>query len=316
MAAPGDRLSGWFMRWIKRRGAIHPPLTLGYRQIFILPTRFGWLLGLLMFGMLMGSLNFNNNLGLLTTFIVAGLAANSTLMAYRNLRRLRILHCRAAPVFAGQLARLEVSLASDDRRPRPALELRGPVQTTFFELPASGHAEAGVNIPTRVRGWLEPGRLRLQTSHPIGLFESWSWFWPEKAVLVWPKPATHPPTLPRGGGNESGRRLQREPEGENFYSLRAWRSGDPLHRIAWKASQRHQTLLSREFRAEEAEHLTLDLQRTPGRQLEERISILTAWVLQAEREGLQWTLRLGAQSLGPAHGKAHSHRCLRALAEL
>lgn len=316
MTAPRGRLRQWFMRWIKRRGAIHPPLTLSYRQIFILPTRFGWLLGLLMFGMLMGSLNFNNNLGLLTTFIVGGLAVNSTLMAYRNLRGLRILHCLAAPVFAGQTARLEVSLASDDARMRPALELKGPAQTTVFELPASGRGEAGVDIPTRTRGWLKPERLRLQTSHPIGLFESWSWFWPEKSILVWPKPARHAPALPRGSGNESGRQLQREPEGEDFYSLRAWRSGDPLHRIAWKASQRHQTLLSREFRAEEAEHLTLDLQHTPGKQLEDRISILTAWVLQAERESLQWTLRLGSQSIGPARGKAHAHSCLRALAEL
>jgi uncharacterized protein (DUF58 family) len=313
---PSGRLAGWFRQWIKRRGPIHPPLTLNYRQIFILPTRFGWLLGLLMFGMLMGSLNFNNNLGLLTTFIVAGLAVNSMLLAYRNLRGIRILHCQAAPVFAGQPARLEVSLASEDGRHRPALELNGFKRISRFDLPSSGRTEAGIDLPTRTRGWLRPGRLRLQTSHPIGLFESWSWFWPEKSILVWPRPASQPPPLPRGSGNQAGRQLQREPEGENFYSLRRWRSGDPLHRIAWKASQRHQTLLSREFRAEQAEHLELDLSRTPGKDLEDRISILTAWVLQVEREGLQWTLSLGGQQLGPDSGRAHAHRCLRALAEL
>ncbi len=35
-------------RWLKRRTRLDLPITLGYRQIFILPTRFGWMLGLLM----------------------------------------------------------------------------------------------------------------------------------------------------------------------------------------------------------------------------------------------------------------------------
>jgi uncharacterized protein (DUF58 family) len=305
-----------FDQWIRRRGPVHPPLSFGYRQIFILPTRFGWLLGVLMFGMLMGSLNFNNNLGLLTTFIVAGLAVNSMLMAYRNLRGTRILHCRAAPVFAGQAAHLEVSFANDEARFRPALALSQNNQRVIFDLPADGRAEAGLELMTHQRGWLTPGRLRLQTQHPIGLFESWAWFWPEQSILVWPRPASSPPPLPVNSGDEAGRQTRREPEGENFYSLRAWRSGDPLHRIAWKASQRHQTLLSREFRAEEAEQLSLDINTAPGRDLEERIAILTAWVLQAHRDQLPWALHLGATQIGPATGKAHLHQCLRALAEL
>lgn len=311
-----SRLTNTLDHWIKRRARTVPPLTIGYRQIFILPTGFGWMLGLLMFGMLMGSLNFNNNLGLLTTFIVAGLALNSMLMAYHNLRGIQVRRCSAAPVFAGESACLNVTFVNADERSRPALELVHGKQCKSFTLDASASGEIGIMIPTSHRGWLKPARLRLQTSHPIGLFEGWTWFWPEQPILVWPRPARHPPPLPQSAGREQGSRQHREPEGENFYSLRAWRSGDPLHRIAWKASQRHQLLLSREFRAEQAEHLTLDLNRTPGRDLEERISNLTAWLLMAEREGLRSTLRLGAVDIGPASGQAHAYRCLRALAEL
>jgi uncharacterized protein (DUF58 family) len=302
--------------WVKRRARTLPPFTIGYRQIFILPTGFGWMLGLLMFGMLMGSLNFNNNLGLLTTFIVAGLAVNSMLMAYHNLRGIEVRRCSAAPVFAGELARLNITFINADERRRPALELVCGEQRESFTLEASRSGEIGIAIPTVHRGWLKPDRLRLQTSHPIGLFEGWTWFWPEHPILVWPRPAARPPPFPQSAGQNQGSRQNREPEGENFYSLRGWRSGDPLHRIAWKASQRHQVLLSREFRAEQAEHLTLDLNHTPGRDLEERISNLTAWVLIANRDGLQWTLRLGGVEIGPGNGQTHTHRCLRALAEL
>lgn len=323
MAGSTEALSTWRLaldrrldQWVRRRARSTPPLTLAYRQIFILPTSFGWLLGLLMFGMLLGSLNFNNNMGLLTTFIVAGLALNSMLLAYRNLRGLVIVRTQAMPVFAGQTAKLRVSLRNTEHRHRPALELIQGSEVASFELAPDSSGEADLFIHTRHRGWLKPGRIGIQTSYPTGLFRGWAWFWPERSILVWPRPASNPPPLPDGLGQDGGPQATREPEGENFYSLRAWRQGDPLHRIAWKSSQRHQLLLSREFRAEQADHLELDLARAPGHDLEQRIEILTAWILKAEQDQRQWTLRAGSEPIGPERGEAFVHRCLQHLAEL
>ena len=291
-------------------------MTLKYRQIFILPTRFGWMLGVLMFAMLMGSLNFNNNLGLLTTFIVAGLASNSMLLAFRNLQHLSISRTGAVPVFAGRTAQLMISLDNQSLRARPGLELKLDQALKIFSLAPQSRDEIAVPLATRHRGWLEPGRIRIQTSHPIGLFEAWSWFWVERPILVWPKPAERPPPLPDEASDQSGQQRQSRSEGDEFFSLRTWREGDPLHRVAWKASQRHDSLLVRDLRQPQARDLHLDLARTPGRDLEARISILTAWVLKADQLGRSWTLKLGGQSIGPARGEAHLHACLRALAEL
>lgn len=302
--------------WIERRGPTNPPLTLGYRQIFILPTRFGTMLGALMTAMLVGSLNFNNNLGLLTTFIVAGLAVNSTLLAYRNLHGLRIVQTHAEPVFAGDRARVQITAANDSPRGRPSLSLVHQDGRRPFALEPVSARRITIDITTRQRGWHHPGRFGIDTTHPIGLFRAWSWFWPGRAILVWPRPAAHPPPLPHGRSHEFGGRLRNEPEGEEFHSLRRWREGDPLHRIAWKASQRHQTLLSREFRHEQSRHLNLDMAATPGRDREERISILTAWVLEAEARDRSWSLILDGRHLGPDRGRAHRDRCLQALAEL
>ena len=41
---------------------------------------------------------------------------------------------------------------------------------------------------------------------------------------------------------------------------------------------------------------------------------LCAWVLQAERLGLDYGLRLGTVAVGPDQGEAHKRRCLEALA--
>ena len=305
----------WLDRWIARRGPTRPPMTLRYRQIFILPTRFGWLLGLLMFAMLMGSLNFNNNLGLLTTFIVAGLASNSMLLAFRNLQQLKILRTGAAPVFAGQTAQLMISLDNPALRERPGLELKLDDSLRIFSLGPQERAEIAIPVATHHRGWLQPGRIRVQTSQPIGLFEAWSWFWTERPILVWPRPAERPPPLPDQASDQTGEHHRQRSDGDEFFSLRGWREGDPLHRVAWKASQRHDSLLVRDLRQPQARELHLDLARTPGRDLETRIAVLTAWVLQAHRLERPWTLNLGGVKIGPDRGEPHLHACLRALAE-
>lgn len=303
-------------RWLRRRTPLDLPLSLGYRQIFILPTRFGWMLGALMGAMLVGSLNFNNNLGLLTTFTVAAIAINTMLLAYRNLRGLEFRRASAEPGHAGTPVAYRLWVHNPDARDREGLRMRADEPGAPFSAPAATTHEVVVELAARHRGWHRPGRMRIETTQPMGLFRAWSYLEPSAAFLVWPRPASEAPPLPESGQSSSGQRHQPFEEGEEFHSLRRWREGDPLHRIAWKASQRHQTLLSREFRQERSREVTLDLARAPGGDLEQRIAIVTAWLLRAESEQRPWTLCIGTERIGPGRGEAHLHAGLRALAEL
>jgi uncharacterized protein (DUF58 family) len=296
---------------------VHPPLTLGYRQIYILPTKFGWLVGLLLTAMLLGSLNFNNNLGLLTTFLVAGIGVLSMHAAHRSLDGLRITDLAALPVFAGD--RLEVRLtlldgARERHRRGVHAECVGASSTGGVDVPANGRAETGIALPTDRRGWLEIPRIRLRTRYPLGWFEAWSWVWPERRALVWPAPAANAPPLQVAARAEHSD-LPGD-ESDEFHGLRGWREGDPLHRIAWKASQRHQTLLARQFTRPQRQRVELRLADAPGRSREERISIVTRWVLEADRSGMEYGLDLGGVRIAPGDGQSHRVRCLDALAEL
>ncbi len=303
---------GWLARWLKRRGPLYPPLELRYRQIFILPTRFGWILGVLMAAMLLGSLNFNNNLGLLTSFVVAGLAVLSMFQAYRNLAGLQVLDIAASPVHAGTPLTLEITLQSATGQGHRGLELRCADAAIRGHVPDGGRTRLELGLPTRSRGWYTAGRLRIATQHPLGLFEAWSWVFPARRFLVYPAPARKVPPLPRTGGQQG--KPDRRTEGEEFHSLRAWRAGDPLHRIAWKASQKHDQLLSRQFQAENDQEIHLSLDNAPGANLEERVGILTSWVLMAAESEVSWTLQLSRDQLGPGNDRDHIHQCLKALA--
>jgi uncharacterized protein (DUF58 family) len=58
----------------------------------------------------------------------------------------------------------------------------------------------------------------------------------------------------------------------------------------------------------------LDWDTLPGLDTETRLSVLTRWVLDAERDRIFYGLRLPEKTLAPANGEHHQHECLRALA--
>ena len=102
--------------------------------------------------------------------------------------------------------------------------------------------------------------------------------------------------------------------GEQPHHLREYRTGDALRQIAWKASARNDRLMVREYEANAQREIELDWYSLPTLAHEARISRLARWVLDAERAGARWRLRLPGALFGPGRGPEHRHACLRALA--
>ncbi len=309
------RLTRVFDGWLRRRGPLEPPLTLHYRQVFILPTAFGWAIALLLHGMLLGSLNFNNSMGLLTTFLVACMGMLSLHLAYRNLEGMAVEAVHVEPVFAGQAAEVRIEFLDTSGRKRSGIVCAHPPTPPVesVDLAASGTAVARIEVPTERRGVHRLGRLRIRTRQPLGLFEAWSWVHPTTAIRVWPRPAE--PAPPRPNAATADRSNRPGDESDEFHGLRGWREGDPLHRIAWKASQRHDQLLARQFTRPERGRLVFRIDAVPATTVEARLSVLCRWILDAERDGLEYGLELATVRIEPGRGETHRIRCLDALAE-
>ena len=83
---PGPRFDRWILDRVRqKRGCAELPLTLAYRHVYVLPTVFGVWFGVLLATLLLGGLNFNNNMALLLGFLLGAIAQLTTLLAYRNL---------------------------------------------------------------------------------------------------------------------------------------------------------------------------------------------------------------------------------------
>ena len=83
------------------------PVTLGLRNIYVLPTGYGLLYLMGVVAMLIGSVNYNNNLGFLLTFLLGSLGLSAMLHTYSMLYGIRLLSTRAMSVFAGEPVEVE-----------------------------------------------------------------------------------------------------------------------------------------------------------------------------------------------------------------
>ncbi|WP_027081365.1 DUF58 domain-containing protein [Luteimonas mephitis] len=300
------------LAWARPRHPEPLPVLLDRRRVYILPTAFGGFFGLLLLAMLVGALNYNNNPALLLALLLAGAANTGLFAAHLQLSGLQIVAIVAEPVAAGTPLQLGVHARATPERSRRGLRVECLGSAGVLSLD-NGAGTATLEIPTVRRGWLDPGRLRISTTRPLGLARAWAWVWPEAPLLVYPAPEAHGPPLPEGSGDSAQARLH--PAGDDVHHLRAYRRGDARRAIAWKPSARHGTLLVREYEQPLGADLVLDWHALHALAWEDRIRRLARWVDEAERANRRWQLQLpGQPALGPARGSDHRHACLRALA--
>ena len=291
------------------------PVRLDRRRVYVLPTRFGLFFAALLGAMLLGALNYNNNPALLLALLLGATGLSSLVVAHLQLSGLAIDAVSAEPVNAGARLGLHLSLSAADARARRGLQLQCRGAHAVASLQGSEPAAALLELQTFRRGWYDPGRIRISTTQPMGLALAWAWVWPEVPLLVYPALEAQGPPLPAGEGSAGQARLH--PAGDDVHHLRAYRAGDPRRAIAWKPSARRDTLMVREFEQPLAVEISLEWRALAPLPHEQRISRLARWVDLAEREGRRYRLQLpGHPILGPDHGTAHRHRCLRALALL
>ena len=298
----------------RRRAARDRAVVLKQRRIFILPTRYGLLFGLLTLVMLIGATNYNNNTGFLLSFLLIGTAMVSVLHAYHNMLRLSFQAGRAAAVFCGEAARFGVVIDNGRGPGRIGIGLNLQGQTPVYtDVAAGARVALELALPATRRGWLPIGTLTVFTRYPLGLFRAWSQLRLDARCLVYPAPAPRFEVPPARGVSRGARAAQR-PGSDDFMGLRTYHPGDSPRHIDWKAAARGQSLLIKTFGDTAGEDVWLDWGDCPGRDTEARLGQLCRGVLWAEEAGRAYGLRLPGAEIAPGRGEEHKHRCLRALA--
>lgn len=302
-------------RWARRRqgtDAINTTLRPG--RVYILPTGVGIVFGLMTFAMLLGSMNYNNNLSFVLTFLLIGIGFVAMHQCQRNLVGLELTFAGTDPVFSGQMVRFRIAITNQAKSARFGIRLyHDKVQSDVHDLQPGESKVFILPMATDRRGWIELDRFGIRTLFPFELFYSWAWLHMDLRGLVYPMPSEDdrepPPTRVAHGHRQHDARGE-----EDFAGLRRYVEGDSPRHVAWKAYARSGQLLSKQFAGADTSSQWFDFKEIPVADVEDRLSILTRWIVNADRTLKDYGLRLPGNEFPPAHGDAHRRQCLEALA--
>lgn len=317
----GARFDRWLLDRIRRRRGITAlPRTFEYSHIFVLPSVFGVGFGVVLGLTIIGGLNFNNNMALLMAFTLVSISLMTMFLAYRNQVGLSVIGIAADPVFVGEPAVFQVLMRNTESRSRYAICTRWSSASGWA---ATGPGDCRDFAPeetlklrleqsTTRRGYMPMEPFEVENRFPFGLFKAWSIIIPDARCLVYPQPHPTPPPLPRTGRGDHG--AAHKGDGEHFHALREYQPGDPIKRVAWRASARHQKLYTREMEIPREEACEFNWYLMPGKDSEEKLSILTAWVLRAEHHQISYSLEMPTDAVPADLGEDHRDACLKILA--
>jgi uncharacterized protein (DUF58 family) len=298
----------------RRQGADTLPLTLQRRRLYILPTRAGLgFLALVLF-MLIAGLNYANSLALFLTFLLSGFVLVTMQLCHRNLLGMSLYAAVAPPTFALRTGNLRLTLENPAVTPRYQIESGisdEPRRVT--DITAQGRAHIDLPLAAAKRGIVTVERLRLTTTHPFGLFRTWTWVHAPIHMLVYPRPSG-PLPMPSESGRKSGARSQGDSGADEWRGLRPFRDGDSPRQVDWKAYAREAPLLVKEYSASGSELRIFRFETLAGLGTEARLEQLSRWVVDAAERGDRYGLELPAVSIAPDQGTEHRHKCLAALA--
>jgi len=301
--------------WVRRRqGADVLPVTLAQRRLYILPTRAGLAFGGLWLLMLLAGLNYGNSLALFLTFLLAGFALVAMQTCHRNLLGTTLAAVSGPAMFARRSGALVLTLENPSQQPRFGVEASldsGPL--LGVDLAPHGRALLTLPLAAARRGIVHIDRLRLTSTHPFGLFRTWTWVHLPVEVLVYPHPSGSLPR-PTTSGPQLGERPYGSAGADEWLGLRPFREGDSPRQVAWKAYARGAPLLVKEYSPAGSDLCLFDFAQLPLPDVEARLSQLARWVVDAEAGGERYGLTVPGTALAPNRGPEHRHQCLAALA--
>ncbi|NNE38440.1 MAG: DUF58 domain-containing protein [Gammaproteobacteria bacterium] len=296
------------------------------KRLYIFPTQHGLVFALMLIVMLMGSVNYTNSMAYMLTFLLGSLYIVCMLHTYRNLKGMVLKTNNAKPVFAGEVAEFPLILinrTTTDRHsivvhpwPKKRIGKRAQYQGAEYTniVPAEIH-KGTMPVMAQSRGRLQPGRLRIYSTYPLGLFRAWSYMYCTSYCLVYPKPEGMP-DLPQYSEDPARDHYGEQSGTDDFIGVRQYQPGDSIKNIDWKAMAKEQGVLIKKFSGSGARQLVLHWDHTRHIvDVEKKLSQLALWVIIAEQEGLRYGLELPDKKITIGNGNPHQHQCLKTLAD-
>ncbi len=318
LQAAASPFKRWFShklaQFLSRQLPAQRAVSLNRKKIFILPTRSGLFFLFSAALVWLAGTNYENNLVLGLAYTMAALFIITILHTFSNLSGLTIEVLDHHPAYSGEDAEITLKLQRAGARWRESIALRWPGgNNAIINLLENNEGQAKLFVPVKQRGWVDLGRLRVESTFPLGLLRAWSLVDLDLRVLVYPKPIPSGPIPPAISAFQQGV-LRSQRGGDDFDGYKDYHPGDSLKHVDWKHYARGQGLQSKQYSSYVDQQCWLEWDYFTGLDKEARLSRLCDWVLTISKTETEFGLRLPGFEIRPDKGVVHKQQVLTALA--
>lgn len=308
---------GRFFVWLDRRNPSRRQHKLTLKNLYIFPTRRGFIFLLFLTVLWLLGTNYQNNLILALTFLLISIFIVSILHTFANLAGLELELKGAANAFAGEKVGFFIAVKNTSRRVSNGVSMRwqeSEWRADEFDSLEKSLNQVSVHVAAERRGHVRPQRLLVECEYPLGLLRCWTWLKFDAHALVYPKPIEIS-LLSSSIVDDEGDGEHPVKGGEDFSAFREYQPGDPIKHVAWKLYARDRGLFTKEFSQNISREIWLDFFQVDSADTELRLSALCYWALEFSRQDENFGLLLPGKKIPPNKGENHKARILEALAE-
>ncbi len=307
-------------RWFANRSPLTDRIRLTNRNIYIVPSRAGWLLVGVLLIMLLTGINYQNSLIFGLCFWVGSVFAIVIWHTWRNLASLEVSIGGEVAGFVGDSVLVPTQFKGLDERLHHSIEAawRPAEAYSMFDILPNETTAHSILLKGLNRGWNRTPKMEVRTQYPLGILTAWSVIRLTHPVLGYPQPifGIAPNQKDSDGDDDQDvvQDISSRHSGSDFYSLKPYVEGDSLRKVDWKRYAKTEELVTKEFITPPSSNDCLDFNSFSGLDFETKLSVMSGWVLEWSEQQRVFGMSLPGVDIEPDQGSVHKFDCLRALA--
>jgi hypothetical protein len=280
-----------------------------HHQVYILPTKEGLIFFGLQFIFILMGLGYQNNLILLTEFILLVFTVFTMIEAHFYLQTLKISKIIIPDIYENDP--LKIFWEIENKENQLMLSYRSFLKNDYIKLSKLGDRIYSNELGFK-RGYYQNNEMTLSSVFPLGFFKVWIYLPLKTEFYVYPSPIHHPSEV-LSDDSKTSMHVSQKSGDEDFEALKEWSSGESLSRIHWKKLASHNQWLIKEMNSPVGQSAWLQVKYPIT---EKHLSELTGQMLLAKDLGYVFRLSNQHFDSGWNSGEEHLKLCLRNLSKI
>ena len=265
------------------------------KNIYIVPTRLGFLYVTVLFTIFLIGLTYTNNLTLIIAFWMLTVFLIQMLKTHRFVKDFQLSHNNLEDTYA----KSNKTVIFNEKEIHPYLSLELQCNSVFIN--------SKTLYSNLLRGVYKIEKLKITSLGPYELFRSWKYADIDKTLLIYPAKKMFEQNDLDDSNNFNSKNE------DQFQEHKRYTQGISSKRIDWKIFAKNDQLFWKKFDTQQNEKEVIIIENLSG-DLETKLEKATFLINQFYKESVTWSLSYRGKTLKSSSSSLHFKECLNFLA--